>query len=230
MSGVGIENVPPVHFESSDFKKSTNSGKNAGTLGSAGRKSLQTLQPSGKNRTLLVGADGKLRLGSSGGKKNEMQIYRDPSPKTSTPERKDKFVQASTAVNSTYTQVEEKDTAQSRAELEMYGTEDELSADYWRDLAEKRREALETSLTENEELHTSLSFLEEENQKLKDETEALRSLAERGQELAMILNSALGDTEDGDSTQEDVYTTQEDADTTQEDGVTTQEDVEEKSK
>jgi len=57
-----------------------------------------------------------------------------------------------------------------------------------------------------------------------------RSLAERGQELAMILNSALGDTEDGDSTQEDVYTTQEDADTTQEDGVTTQEDVEEKSK
>jgi len=34
--------------------------------------------------------------------------------------------------------VEEKDTAQSRAELEMYGTEDELSADYWRDLAEKR--------------------------------------------------------------------------------------------
>jgi len=37
-----------------------------------------------------------------------------------------------------------------------------------------RREALETSLTENEELHTSLSFLEEENQKLKDETEALR--------------------------------------------------------
>ena len=64
-----------------------------------------------------------------------------------------------------------------------------------------------------------------------------RSLAERGQELAMILNSALGDTEDGDSTQEDVYTTQEDADTTQEDGVTThedgvntQEDVEEKLK
>ena len=54
MSGVGIENVPPVHFESSDVKKSTNSGKNAGTLGSAGRKSLQTLQPSGKNRTLLV--------------------------------------------------------------------------------------------------------------------------------------------------------------------------------
>ena len=51
-----------------------------------------------------------------------------------------------------------------------------------------------------------------------------RSLAERGQELAMILNSALGDTEDGDSTQEDVYTTQEDADTTQEDADTTQED------
>ena len=35
-------------------------------------------------------------------------------------------------------QVEEKDTAQSRAELEMYGSEDELTADYWRDLAEKR--------------------------------------------------------------------------------------------
>ena len=54
MSGVGIENVPPVHLESSDVKKTTNLGKNTGTLESAGRKSLQTLQPSGKNRTLLV--------------------------------------------------------------------------------------------------------------------------------------------------------------------------------
>ena len=63
------------------------------------------------------------------------------------------------------TQIEEADTAQVRAELFMYG--EEFPPDYWKELAEKRREALDTSLAENEELHTSLSQLEEEKESLR---------------------------------------------------------------
>ena len=62
MPRVGIENVPPVLVDTHEIKKSGNDMQNAGhvkksagTVGSAGRKSLQTLQPSGKNRSLLVG-------------------------------------------------------------------------------------------------------------------------------------------------------------------------------
>ena len=50
----------------------------------------------------------------------------------------------------------------------MYSkSEDELPLEYWKDLAEKRRVALDESLTENESLHTSLSYLEEERDRLK---------------------------------------------------------------
>ena len=48
------------------------------------------------------------------------------------------------------------DAALAKAKNQMYAKEDELGVEYWRHLAEKRREALETSLIENEELHTSL--------------------------------------------------------------------------
>ena len=44
-----------------------------------------------------------------------------------------------------------------------------------------RREALEESLTENECLHTSLSLLEEEHEKVKEEADTYRSLAEQAQ-------------------------------------------------
>jgi len=165
--------------------------------GQGGRKTLQTLQPSGKNQKLLVGADGLLRLGSTGSK--EVKIYKDPevAPVTSTPERReDKPVQATASVTTAHTQVEEADTAQARADLEMYGAEEDLPLSYWKDLAEQRREALDASLHENEELHTSLSLLEEENAKINEEKEEYKSMAEKAQELAKILTSAIGDSED----------------------------------
>jgi len=43
---------------------------------------------------------------------------------------------------------------------------EEFPADYWKELAEKRREALDISLTENEELHTSLASMKEEKELL----------------------------------------------------------------
>ena len=59
-------------------------------------------------------------------------------------------------------QVEEADTAQAKAEEFMYG--EEYPPEYWRELAEKTREALERSLVENEELHTSLCLVEKERE------------------------------------------------------------------
>ena len=56
----------------------------------------------------------------------------------------------------------------------MYG--EEHPPEYWRELAEKTREALEASLLENEELHTSLSLVEEEREALVRERDELKDI------------------------------------------------------
>lgn len=172
---------------------------------SGGRKTLQTLQPSGKNQALLVGADGLLRMSGSKTKKGSGQcaIYEDPIPTmTSTPERKpiSKAIQAVTDASNAGTQVEDADTAQVRAELFMYT--DEYPPDYWKELAEKRREALDSSLAENEELHASLSQLEEEKTSLIQERDSLREMAEQAEQLAKIVKTLVGD-DDGDDADTD---------------------------
>jgi geminin len=205
MSRLNIENVPPPTRETQFVK--TKSSNSTSSSGRSGHKKLQTLQPSAKNQQLLVGADGVVRLGGTG-KKKEIKIYQDPTPPahTSTPEQKkkseDKTVQATVSSVSAGTQVEDADTAQHRADVEMYGAEEDLPLEYWKDLAEKRREALEVSLTENESLHTSLSMLEEENERIKEEAETYKSLAEQAQELASILNNIVSDEEEEESDQE----------------------------
>jgi len=168
----------------------------------SGRKTLQTLQPSGKNQSLLVGADGQLRMAS--GKKKGNGIYVDPPAKTSTPERKvstSKGVQAEVEASTAGTQVEEADTAQARAELFMYS--EEFPADYWKELAEKRREALDISLTENEELHTSLAELQEEKELLQQERDNLREMAEQAEELAKIVKTLVDDKDETEEESED---------------------------
>jgi len=188
-----MENVAPQNGKAKTSSTSSSSSRNAGS------KKLQTLQPSAKNHQLLVGRDGMIQLG--GGKKKEIKIYQDPAPPahSSTPEQKKKnehkTVQATVDSICAGTQVEDTDTAQHKAEVEMYGAQEELSLDYWKELAEKRREALEVSLTENESLHTSLSMLEEENERIKEEAESYKSLAEQAQELASILNNIDSDDE-----------------------------------
>jgi len=195
MSSLGVENRPLVSADPADVegkKKSGTEGKKK--EGKSGRKMLQTLQPSGKNQKLLIGPDGLLRLGSSG--KKDIKIYQDPSaPLTSTPERKEpvhKLVQASVHTTTSQTQVTEAD----KAETWMYAAEDELPLEYWKDLAEKRRVALDESLNENESLHTSLSFLEEERDELKEEVETYKSLAEHAAELANILDGVVSEEEE----------------------------------
>merc|ERR1712098_843005 len=122
---------------------------------------------------LLVGSDGVLRMAS--GKKEPIKIYEDPKA-SSTPEKKgvknfdekkdikDSEVQATVSMKEEESQVEEADTAQAKAEEFMY--QEEYPPEYWKELAEKTREALEASLLENEELHTSLGLVEEEKSAL----------------------------------------------------------------
>jgi len=165
----------------------------------SGRKTLQTLQPSGKNQSLLVGADGQLR--TSSGKKKGNGIFVDPPAKTSTPERKvstSKAVQADVEASCAATQVEEADTAQARAELFMYN--EEFPADYWKELAEKRREALDISLTENEELHTSLASIMEQKELLQQERDNLKEMSKQAEELAKIVKTLV---DDRDETEEE---------------------------
>jgi len=188
-----VENLPPTTTTSSTTKPGMVKSSAKPKLG-GDRKKLQTLQPSGKNQKLLVGADGQLRM--SGSKKDSaVKIYSDPQA-SSTPERKSSTstpkaklleagVQASVAMKEGGTQVEERDTAQAKAEAFMY--EEEYPAEYWRELAEKRREALEQSLLENEELHTSLNMVEEEKSFLAQERDGLKEMAEQAEELAKIV-------------------------------------------
>jgi len=203
MSHVNIENIPPVthNVAAENPTKTKSSTSNVSSRATGNGRKLQTLQPSAKNQKLLVGADGLLQLSTSG-KKKDVKIYEDPKPAhSSTPDNKKsehKKVQATVSVATTSTQVEEADTAQHRAEQEMYADQDDLPLQYWKDLAEKRREALEESLTENECLHTSLSLLEEEHEKVKEEADTYRSLAEQAQELAKILNGVVSDDDEED--------------------------------
>ena len=140
-----------------------------------------------------VGSDGLLRM--SEGKNEKVKIFEDPKA-SSTPERKTSLnspkpavqecgVQAVAEVAEGETQVEEKDVAQVKAEEFMYG--DEFPPEYWKELAEKRREALEASLLENEELHTSLTLVEEEKTALTEERDSLKEMAEQAEELAKIV-------------------------------------------
>ena len=131
----------------------------------------------------------------SEGKKEPIKIFEDPAA-SSTPEKlskAEKEVQAAVETREQTSQVEEADTAQARAEQIMYGEEDDLSVDYWKELAEKRREALEASLIENEELHTSLGLVEEEKAALVEERDELKVMASQAEELAEIVKGLVKD-------------------------------------
>ena len=142
----------------------------------------------------------------SEGKKEPIKIFEDPAA-SSTPEKSskaEKEVQASVETREQTSQVEEADTAQARAEQIMYGEEEDLPAEYWKELAEKRREALEASLIENEELHTSLGLVEEEKAALVEERDELKVMAGQAEELARIVKGLVKDEDsEGEDSQEE---------------------------
>ena len=142
----------------------------------------------------------------SEGKKEPIKIFEDPAA-SSTPEKSskaEKEVQASVETREQTSQVEEADTAQARAEQIMYGEEEDLPAEYWKELAEKRREALEASLIENEELHTSLGLVEDEKAALVEERDELKVMAGQAEELARIVKGLVKDEDsEGEDSQEE---------------------------
>ena len=142
----------------------------------------------------------------SGGKKEPIKIFEDPAA-SSTPEKtskKEREVQATVETREQTSQVEEEDTAQARAEQIMYGEEEDLPVEYWKELAEKRREALEASLIENEELHTSLGLVEDEKAALVEERDELKVMAGQAEELARIVKGLVKDEDsEGEDSQEE---------------------------
>ena len=148
-----------------------------------------------------VGSDGQLSMSGSKPKKETIKVFEDPQS-SSTPGKthKDREVQATVVTREEESQVEEADTAQARAEEFMYG--EEHPPEHWKELAEKTREALEKSLVENEELHTSLTLVEEEKDALKEENEGLREMAAQAEELAKIVKGLTA--EDSETDEEEV--------------------------
>ena len=132
----------------------------------------------------------------SEGRKEPIKIFEDPAA-SSTPEKKmskaEREVQATVETREQTSQVEQEDTAQARAEQIIYGEEEDLPLEYWKELAEKRREALEASLIENEELHTSLGLVEDEKAALEEERDELKVMAGQAEELAKIVKDLVPD-------------------------------------
>ncbi|XP_072016954.1 uncharacterized protein [Amphiura filiformis] len=67
---------------------------------------------------------------------------------------------------------------------------------YWKQLAEQRREALEDTLRENEQLHDEVAELKADNERLK-------IMADQAEYLATVVQELMGDEEDNEKTQED---------------------------
>ncbi|XP_045104015.1 uncharacterized protein LOC123499690 [Portunus trituberculatus] len=82
-------------------------------------------------------------------------------------------------------------TTSKQATIDML-TNDTAPADYWEALAEKRREALEDTLQENQKLHEKNKELESEISVLKEENKQLEDMVEEAKQLAALVQSVTG--------------------------------------
>jgi len=69
-------------------------------------------------------------------------------------------------------------------DLALITGEDDAPLEYWKRLAESRREALEETLSENEALHQRIADLEEENRTMDEMVQQAKSMAELISSLA----------------------------------------------
>ena len=77
-------------------------------------------------------------------------------------------------------------------EAELLMVNEEVPENYWKELAEQRREALNETLEENEQLHKSIAELKEENKRL----------SEQGDTLAKFLLEVADEQEEKDTKQD----------------------------
>uniref|UniRef100_A0A131Y736 Geminin n=1 Tax=Ixodes ricinus TaxID=34613 RepID=A0A131Y736_IXORI len=142
------------------------------------RRVLNEVQPTAYNQRLLVGASGIMR----------MDLKKESSNK-----RKQAFdVENETEVSSKKLAIQNDDNVPTKAEVtdgnassNAYDllVKDEVPIQYWKELAEQRRIALEKALQENEELHEQVELLTEENKHLQTIADQALPLAELVKDL-----------------------------------------------
>ncbi|XP_071119353.1 geminin-like [Haliotis cracherodii] len=175
-----------------------------GTTEKTQRKTLQTLQLSAIGEKSLSGK-GINRNDTGKNKKkikpsNErVKVFEDEKPST--------FIPLET--RATQTEIDEDhadngdeldDLAEADREALELMSGDHVPENYWKLLAEERRNALNDTLEENEQLHKEVDSLKEENEKLSD-------LASKAEYLSGILQSVISDEEDNDSVDDEDYKT-----------------------
>lgn len=132
------------------------------------RKALSEMQASTANQRGLLVSDGVMRLNFVKKPKNPAFIdAENPAPRSTKADRH----------------------AEPDSPCDAYDlmVNEEVPAEYWKQLAEQRRVALETALKENEQLHEQLELLGAENKHL-------QTIADQALPLAELLKELTGGT------------------------------------
>ncbi|XP_021363107.1 geminin-like isoform X1 [Mizuhopecten yessoensis] len=155
---------------------------------SDGRKTLQTLQYSAVKDRKSLGKDALLNAQKEKSGKDTIQIYADPK----TPDIKSK------TFDDKAVQTEKKSKSEEDIDQEAYDlmVNEDIPENYWRDLAERRREALNESLNENEQLHNEVDELRNENEKL-------TNMASQAEYFAGVIQELVGVSEESEDKSDD---------------------------
>ncbi|XP_046550320.1 geminin-like [Haliotis rubra] len=169
------------------------------------RKTLQTLQLSAIGEKNISGK-GINRTDNGKNKKkikpsNErVKVFEDENPPLISAPLITQATQTETDEDHTNNRDGLDDLAEAdREALELMSGEN-VPENYWRLLAEERRNALNDTLEENEQLHKEVDSLRDENEKLSD-------LASKAEYLSSVLQSVISDEEDNDSVDDEDYKT-----------------------
>lgn len=181
------------------------------------RKSLKPLQRSAQDENTLVGNSrnnenrvkkGKRKMADENSNTDSprkiqrtifsymnspLKIYEDPETDKSGNIVKKKEVKNKLKefdeVDSPVKEEKKREPKNSEIDPEAYllMVQDEVPEEYWKDLAEQRRIALNETLEENEKLHVENRSLKEENGALKDEVDGLKEMAGQAEYFANIV-------------------------------------------
>lgn len=149
----------------------------------SGRRTLGTLQPSANNQSVLVGSAGKVAIDKKkvDTKKRRLNFDLENNPREVNDEKTKKEREFEVRVESEKVVI-------SKEDYDMM-LRDEASIEYWKQLAEERRTALEKALQENEKLYEDIGILEAENKHL-------QKMADHCVELANIVKTLSQDEDD----------------------------------
>ncbi|XP_003744862.1 geminin [Galendromus occidentalis] len=167
------------------------------------RRTLGTLQPSAEDQAVLVGSAGKVSIDKKKLDTKRRRLNFDlenKPPNVGLGPKKDK--ECKTPKFSLHKDDPALDNAdRCRGPVvshEAYNLmlRDDATEDYWKQLAEERRLALEKALEENQRLHENMEVLEAENKHL-------QKIADQCAELADIVKTLTADDEDDEVAEDD---------------------------